>query len=132
MKKYNPTFPEFPHMLHGGDYNPDQWVETPEIWDEDMRLMKLAHTNEMTMGIFAWSQLEPEEGVFDFSVLDTLMDKIYQNGGRVILATPSGARPPWLAERYPEVLRVNVQGHKKRYGRRHNHCATSTPGIRLI
>ncbi|MBQ4088155.1 MAG: beta-galactosidase, partial [Clostridia bacterium] len=84
-------------MLHGGDYNPDQWVKTPEIWDEDMRLMKLVHGNEMTMGIFAWSEIEPEEGVFNFSVFDTMMDKIYENGGRVIFATPSGARPKWLA-----------------------------------
>ncbi len=125
MKKFTPTFPDFPHMLHGGDYSPEQWRETPEIWDEDMRLMKLAHTNEMTMGIFSWAELEPEEGVYDFSVLDTLMDKIYQNGGRVILATPSGARPHWLSDKYPEVLRINVQGHKERFNRRHNHCATS-------
>ncbi len=125
MKKFPPTFPDFPHMLHGGDYNPEQWRETPEIWDEDMRLMKLAHTNEMTMGIFSWAEIEPQEGVFDFSVLDTLMDKIHQNGGRVILATPSGARPHWLADKYPEVLRVNVEGHKERFSRRHNHCITS-------
>ena len=125
MRPFHPTFPNFPHMLHGGDYSPEQWRETPEIWDEDMRLMKLAHTNEMTMGIFSWAEIEPEEDVYDFSVLDTLMDKIYDNGGRVILATPSGARPHWLADKYPEVLRVNIAGQKKRFCRRHNHCASS-------
>ena len=52
----------FDHIIHGGDYNPDQWIDTPEIWDEDMRLMNLAHVNSATLGIFAWGMLEPEEG----------------------------------------------------------------------
>ncbi len=125
MKKFSPTFPNFPHMLHGGDYNPEQWRETPEIWDEDMRLMKLANCNEMTMGIFAWAEIEPEEDVYDFSVLDTMMDKIYENGGRVILATPSGSRPRWLADKYPEVLSVNQYGRRLHYASRQNHCTTS-------
>ena len=51
MKKFKPIFPYFPHMLHGGDYNPEQWVETPEIWDEDMRLMKLAHPSAFALCI---------------------------------------------------------------------------------
>lgn len=75
---------KFPHILHGGDYNPDQWLDKPEILAEDMRLMKLADCNEMSLGIFAWSKLEPEEGVFDFSFLDKAMDDIYNAGGRVI------------------------------------------------
>ena len=123
MKKY--INDKFPHFLHGGDYNPEQWIRTKEIWDEDMRLMNLANCNEMTVGIFSWATIEPEEGVFDFSFLDEIIDKIYAAGGRVILATPSGARPRWLAEKYPEVLRVTEKGEKKKYGGRHNHCYTS-------
>ena len=125
MKKFKPIFPDFPHILHGGDYNPEQWVETPEIWDEDMRLMKLAHTNEMTMGIFSWSEIEPEEGVFDFSVFDTMMDKIHKNNGKVIFATPSAARPKWLSDKYPEVRRVMENGAREPYRARHNHCPSS-------
>lgn len=125
MKKFNPTFPNFPHMLHGSDYNPEQWRETPEIWDEDMRLMKKANCNEMTMGIFAWAEIEPEEDVYDFSVLDTMMDKVYENGGRVILATPSGARPHWLADKYPDALMVDPSGKRIHFKSRHNHCTTS-------
>ena len=115
----------FPHFLHGGDYNPEQWIGYPGIWDEDMRLMRLAGCNEMTVGIFAWSTLEPREGEYDFSFLDEIIEKIWQNGGRVILATPSGARPHWLADRYPEVLRVDANGIRNRFGARHNHCYTS-------
>lgn len=115
----------FKHILHGGDYNPDQWLKYPEILKEDMRLMKLANCNEMSVGIFAWSKLEPREGEFDFDWLDKVLDDIYANGGRVFLATPSGARPAWLAEKYPEVLRVTPEGLQMRFGARHNHCYTS-------
>ncbi len=115
----------FDHIIHGGDYNPDQWINTPEIWDEDMRLMKLAHVNSATVGIFSWSMLEPEEGVYNFEWLDKILDKLYENGIDVILATPSGARPAWLAQKYPEVLRVEETGVRNEYGVRHNHCLTS-------
>ena len=115
----------FDHIVHGGDYNPDQWIKTPEIWDEDMRLMKLAHINSASVGIFSWAMLEPEEGVYNFEWLDKIMDKCYENDIGVILATPSGARPAWLAQKYPEVLRVPESGIRNEYGVRHNHCLTS-------
>ena len=115
----------FDHIIHGGDYNPDQWIDTPEIWDEDMRLMNLAHVNSATVGIFAWGMLEPEEGVYNFEWMDKLLDLLHENGKDVILATPSGARPNWLAQKYPEVLRVEESGIRNEYGVRHNHCLTS-------
>lgn len=115
----------FPHMLHGGDYNPDQWQAYPDVLKEDMRLMKLAGCNAMSVGIFAWAALEPEEGKFDFSYLDKTIDDVYKNGGRIVLATPSGARPAWLSHKYPEVLRVNPTLHRNTHGARHNHCYTS-------
>ena len=115
----------FDKIIHGGDYNPDQWIDTPEIWDEDMRLMKLANINSATVGIFSWSMIEPEEGVYNFGWLDTMMDKMHENGISVILATPSGARPAWLSQKYPEVLRVEETGIRNEYGVRHNHCLTS-------
>ena len=36
----HPLTPKFPHLLHGGDYNPDQWLDRPDILEEDVRLMK--------------------------------------------------------------------------------------------
>ena len=74
----------FDHIIHGGDYNPDQWIDTPEIWDEDMRLMNLAHVNSATVSIFSWAMLEPEEGVYIFGWLDNLLDKLHENGKDVI------------------------------------------------
>jgi len=115
----------FPHFIHGADYNPEQWLHDKSVWDEDMRLMKLANCNEMSVGIFSWAKLEPREGEFDFSFLDEIIEKIGNSGGKVILATPSGARPHWLADKYPEVLRVGSDGMREHFRGRHNHCFTS-------
>ena len=123
MERYPPINVRFPHFLHGGDYNPDQWPET--VWEEDMRLMKLAHCNTMSVGIFAWARLEPAEGQYDFGWLDRVMDLLAENDAYAVLATPSGARPAWLAAKYPEVLRVRPDRGRNLFGRRHNHCLTS-------
>lgn len=112
-------------MLHGGDYNPDQWIDTPEVWDEDMRLMKIAGANAMSVGIFSWASLEPHEGHYEFGWLDAIMDKLSANGAFAVLATPSGSKPAWLSEAYPETCQVDVSGHREPHQGRHNHCRTS-------
>jgi len=110
---------------HGGDYNPDQWRHIPGTLDEDIRLMKLSGCNLMSVGIFSWAALEPEEGVYDFGWLEEVLDKFAANGIYAFLATPSGARPQWMSKKYPEVLRVNELGIRHIHGVRHNHCFTS-------
>jgi len=112
-------------MLHGCDYNPDQWLDLPEVLKEDIRLMKLARCNVMSVGIFAWTALEPEEGKFEFGWLDKILDDLAANGIYAVLATPSGARPAWLSRKYPEVLRVGANRVRNLHGLRHNHCYTS-------
>ncbi len=116
---------KFDHLLYGGDYNPEQWLEYPEILEQDLEYMRRAHINTVSVGIFSWAVLEPEEGVFCFGWLEEIVEKLYQNGISVILATPSGARPKWLSDAYPEVLRVDASGHRNFFGGRHNHCYTS-------
>lgn len=123
--KYPPINPNYPHMLYGGDYNPDQWRKTKQIWLEDMRLAGLAHINSLTVGIFSWMALEPEEGRYDFSWLDEIMDLLAENKIVAVLATPSGARPAWMSQKYPEVLRMSADRHRNLHGDRHNHCYTS-------
>ena len=118
-------FSAVPGLLHGADYNPDQWLDRPDILARDIELMKKARVNCVSLGIFAWSALEPEEGVFRFEWMDRVIDSLYDAGISVDLATPSGARPAWLAEKYPEVLRVDREGRRHAFGGRHNHCLTS-------
>lgn len=112
-------------ILHGCDYNPEQWIDYPEILEQDIEYMKKANMNVMSVGIFSWALLEPEEGVFDFGFMDRVIEKLGENGIKIILATPSAAKPRWLAEKYPEVLRVLPDGKRLTYGERHNHCYSS-------
>lgn len=115
----------FPGIIHGADYNPDQWLHDPTVLAEDIRLMKAASFNAVSLGIFAWAALEPEEGRFELDWMGNIIDSLHENGIATILATPSGARPAWLAQRYPEVLRVTAEGVRRSFGERHNHCYTS-------
>lgn len=112
-------------MLHGGDYNPDQWLDYDGVIDEDFRLMELAGCNAMSIGIFSWMSIEPGEGLYNFEWLDNIMDRLAKAGKFAVLATPSGARPVWMSKKYPEVLRVNEDRTKNLHGERHNHCYTS-------
>ena len=125
MKKDFDLTPKFPHLLHGGDYNPEQWLNRPDILTRDIELMKKAHVNCVSVGIFSWISLEPEEGVYTFDWLTDTIDRLYQNGIYTVLATPSGARPIWMARKYPEVLRTSETLVKNSFGGRHNHCFTS-------
>ena len=113
-------------MWHGGDYNPDQWLDYPEVLEKDIELMKKSGCNVMSVGIFAWSKLEPQEGIFDFEWLDNIIDNLYKNSIYTVLATPSGAMPIWLAQKYPEVRRMSEDGIRNRFGNRHNNCYSST------
>ena len=112
-------------LLHGGDYNPEQWLDRPDILAQDIELMKKARVNTVTLGVFSWSALEPQEGVYTLDWLADIIHNLYANGIRTILATPSAARPAWLAHKYPEVRRVRADRVRELYNRRQNYCYTS-------
>lgn len=109
---------KLPKIWYGGDYNPEQW-DAP-VWAEDERMFKLAGIDVATINVFSWALIQPSEDTYDFSGLDELMDRLYKNGTYVCLATGTGAHPAWMAHRYPEVTRVDVQGRKRKFGGRHN------------
>lgn len=112
-------------LIHGADYNPDQWLDMPDIIEEDFRLFPLAGMNSATVGIFSWNRLEPQEGKYCFEWLDDIMDRMADAGMKVILATPSGSRPAWMDSKYPEILRVSSERVRNLHGIRHNHCQQS-------
>jgi len=113
----------FSHILFGGDYNPDQWSE--EIWLEDVRLMREAGVNHVSMGIFSWARLEPRRGEYDFDWLDRLMDLLHENGVSVNLSTPTASPPAWLVRRAPEILPVTEEGTTLWHGARRHYCPHS-------
>mgnify|MGYP000736144426 CR=1 FL=1 len=90
-----------------------------------MEYFKKAKINEVSLGIFSWSVLEPCEGTYNFGWMEDIINRLWENGISTILATPSGARPKWMADKYPEVLRVDADRHRNLFGGRHNHCYTS-------
>lgn len=112
-----------PKIWYGGDYNPDQW-EKP-VWDEDLRMFKLAGIDVATLNVFAWALNQPDEETYTFDWLDEMMDKLHADGVGVCLATSTGAHPAWMAKRYPDVLRVDFDGRKRKFGGRHNSCPNS-------
>ncbi len=119
------TCSKFPHMIHGGDYNPEQWLHDPRILEEDVRLMKLSGCNTMSVGIFSWSMYEAREGEFQFEWMDTVLERLHSHGIKVLMATPSGGKPAWLSAAYPEVRMVQENGLRQAQEGRHNHCRTS-------
>jgi len=110
-------------ILYGGDYNPEQWPK--EIWKEDMRLLTLAGIDVLTINVFSWAALQPSEDEYNFSMLDEIIETISKADMKICLATATAAHPAWMARKYPEVLRVNTDGSKRKFGDRHNSCPNS-------
>ena len=110
-------------ILYGGDYNPEQWPQ--EIWEEDMRLMKKAYINIVTLNTFSWAALQPSEDSYCFDTLDRIINFIRENGLKVCMATSTGAHPAWMAKRHPDILRTDFNGVKRKFGGRHNSCPNS-------
>lgn len=115
-------------MPYGGDYNPEQFDE--DVWQEDMRLFRLAHIDIVTLNVFSWAALQPSENTYDFEKLDKIMNLVRENRLKVCMATSTGAHPAWMAKRHPDILRVDFEGRKRKFGGRHNSCPNSPTYIK--
>ncbi|MCY9657609.1 beta-galactosidase [Paenibacillus chondroitinus] len=114
---------KLPSIYYGGDYNPDQWPE--EVWQEDMRMFKLAGINIVTLPVFSWAKLQPSEDTYDFEWLDKIIATVAKEGIFLCLATSTAAQPAWMSRLYPEVLPVDIDGRKRTHGSRVNFCPNS-------
>ncbi|GIP43670.1 beta-galactosidase [Paenibacillus sp. J45TS6] len=119
---------KLPKIFYGGDYNPEQWDEATH--QEDLRMFKIAGIDIATINVFSWAKNQPDEVTYHFEWLDELIDSLYESGVYVCLATSTGAHPAWMATKYPDVLRVDRDGRKRKFGGRHNSCPNS-PTYRL-
>jgi beta-galactosidase len=115
--------PGLDRIAYGGDYYPEQWP--PEIWAQDVRLMREAGVNLVSVGVFAWALLEPDEGVFEFGWLDRVLDLLHQGGIGVALATPTAGPPAWFTHRYPAGRLVDRDGRVLGFGARQGFCPSS-------
>jgi beta-galactosidase len=116
-------WPRLDALAFGGDYNPEQWPE--EVWEEDVKLMREAGVNLVTVGIFSWALLEPERGRYEFGWLDRVLGLLDGAGIRVDLATPTAAPPPWFLAAHPEARPVTRDGQILGGGSRQSYCPSS-------
>ncbi|MEU4999123.1 beta-galactosidase [Streptomyces sp. NPDC021622] len=108
---------------YGADYNPEQWPR--EVWEEDIRLMREAGVNVVSLAIFSWARLQPTADSWDFGWLDEVMDLLHAGGIGVDLATATASPPPWLTTAHPEILPVTATGETVWPGARQHWRPTS-------
>jgi beta-galactosidase len=118
-----------PRLLFGTDYYPDQTAES--LWEQDAAAMAAMGITNVRIAEFAWALMEPQEGKFDLSWLQRAVKILHAHDIAVILGTPSAAPPPWLTQKYPEVMMVNDHGLTLTTGARRFTCPTNKTYRRL-
>lgn len=114
---------KLPFILYGGDYNPNQWPK--EIIKEDMKLFKIANINIVTLPVFSWALLQPDEDTYNFEWLDDILNLLEENNISVCLATSTAVQPSWMSRKYPEMLPVDFDGRRRKFGGRVKFCPNS-------
>ena len=102
-------------LLFGAAYYPEYMPY--ERMDQDIAMMKAAGMNAVRIAESTWSTLEPEEGTFDFSYIDRVVEKTEEAGMMVIVGTPTYAVPAWLVRKDPDIM-VETKEGRARYGHR--------------
>ena len=87
--------------------------------EKDMEMMEKAGMNVIRIAESTWSTLEPQEGVYDFTHIDRMLNAAACHHISVIVGTPTYAVPTWLVKKYPDILAITQNG-SERYGHRQN------------
>lgn len=110
-------------MYFGADYNPEQWEKA--TWREDVAIMSDMGINLVTLGVFSWSMIEPQEDTFRFDWLDEIMELLHGSGIRIDLATATASPPAWLIHKDPLVRAVRNDGVVYSHGGRQHYSSSS-------
>ncbi len=110
-------------IAYGGDWNPEQWDRETNL--RDIERMVEAGVTLISLGIFSWASLEPEEGRYDLDWLADLIDQLHNAGISVDLANGTASPPAWMAQRYPETLPVDSRGVRLGFGSRQQYNPSS-------
>ncbi len=116
--KSQPFFKEKDLMNIGVYYYPEHWPE--DQWERDIKNIADMGFEFIHMAEFAWAQMEPEEGKYDFEWLDRVIQIADKNGLKVILGTPTPCPPVWLGIKYPEIYLQDGLYQSKEHGTRAN------------
>src|SRR5918912_3124805 len=122
-------FPAQDLMRIGVYYYPEHWPESQ--WERDFANMERLGFEFVHMAEFAWAQMGPEEGKFDFAWLDRAVGLAARHHLRVILCTPTPCPPAWMAEKYPEIFLVGEDGRRREHGSRGNNALADPTYLRL-
>ena len=122
-------FEEKDLTLTGVYYYPEHWDESQ--WERDFRKMRELGFEFTHFAEFAWAQLEPEEGVYDFAWLDRAVALAAKYDLKVIMCTSTATPPVWLSRKYPEILLKDEQGITLDHGAR-QHASFSSPLYRKL
>ena len=95
-------------ILFGAAYY-DEYMPCERL-REDIQMMKKAGINTVRIAESTWSTCEPQEGVFDFSHVEKVIDAMEEAGIHVIIGTPTYAIPTWMVKSHPDVLAETVNG----------------------
>ena len=95
-------------LLYGAAYY-DEYMPYDRL-QEDVAMMKKAGINTVRIAESTWSTCEPQEGVFDFSHVERVMDAMEEAGINVIIGTPTYAIPTWMVKSHPDVMAETVKG----------------------
>lgn len=95
-------------LLFGAAYY-DEYMPYERL-DKDVEMMKKAGINTVRIAESTWSTCEPQEGVFDFSHVERVMNAMEQAGIHVIIGTPTYAVPTWMVKSHPDILAETVKG----------------------
>jgi beta-galactosidase len=106
-------------------YYPEHWPQ--ERWAIDAAMMREAGISFVRIGEFAWSRLEPRAGHYTFDWLQKAIDTLHAAGLKVVLGTPTATPPRWLVDAMPEMLAVDVNGQRRRFGSRRHYCFSYLP-----
>lgn len=110
-------------MKLGVCYYPEHWPTAR--WPIDAKLMREAGLSIVRLAEFAWQRMEPEEGEFTWAWLDNAIEILAAEGLQIVLGTPTATPPAWLCYEYPDILPVDSQGRRRRFGSRRHYCSTS-------
>ena len=116
------TLPKPPYL--GVAYYPEDWPE--EEIDRDIPRMRAMGVNCVRIGEFAWHNMEPEPGKFDFSFFHRVVDKMRNAGIAVVLGTPTATPPRWFTKEYPDAFYLSENGQRAEHGGR-RHCCSNHP-----
>ncbi len=110
-------------MLLGVDYYPEQWDEA--LLEADLDTIVELGCNVIRIAEFSWHLMEKQEGQYDFSFFDHVIERAKARNLKVIMGTPTATIPAWLAKKHPDILSEFEGGKKRAFGGRHVYCFNS-------